>query len=82
MDENEVREKLRSFIMTELIHQPNVVLEDNQPIVSSGLINSFSLAEIGMFIETEFDVYIPDAELTMEKMDTLDLIVMRVMHNQ
>ena len=32
-----------------------------------------------MFVEKEFDVYIPDPDLTVSKMDTLDQIVARVL---
>ena len=41
--------------------------------------DSFSLAELGVYIESEFDVYIPDPELTVDQLDTLNQIVSRVM---
>ena len=41
--------------------------------------DSFALAELGVFIESEFDLYIPDPELTVDQMDTLDEIVSRVL---
>ena len=41
--------------------------------------DSFALAELGVFVEQQFDVYIPDPELTIEKMNTLDQIVARVL---
>ena len=43
--------------------------------------DSFSLAEFGVFVEQEFNVYIPDADLTVEKMDTLDQMVARVLRD-
>ncbi len=41
--------------------------------------DSFALAELAVFVEKEFDVYIPDPDLTVSKMDTLDQIVARVL---
>jgi acyl carrier protein len=43
------------------------------------LIDSFCLAHLGVFIESAFGVYVPDSELTVENMDTLDQIVNRVL---
>jgi acyl carrier protein len=63
MKELEVRENLRKY----------------EGIITGGLMDSFALAELGVYIEGEFDVYIPDPELTVGHMDTLDKMVSRVM---
>lgn len=81
MDEHTIRESIREYIVTELIRDANYDLGDNERIISDGLMDSFALAELGVFVEQEFDVYIPDPDLTVEKMDTLDLIVARVMRD-
>ncbi len=81
MDETIVREKLHVFIVKELIRDEEYDLSDSEGIVSGGLMDSFSLAEFGVFVEQEFDVYIPDSDLTVEKMDTLDQMVARVMRD-
>lgn len=81
MDEATVREKIRTFITTELIRDPDYDLTDEEGIVTGGLMDSFSLAELGVYVEDEFDVYIPDPDLTVEKMDTLNLMVARVMRD-
>ena len=78
MDEATIRAKLRAFITRELIRDESYNLTDNEGIITEGLMDSFALAEFGVFIEEEFDVYIPDADLTVEKMDTLDQMVARV----
>ena len=36
--------------------------------------DSFSLAQIGVFVEDAFGVYIPDTDLTVNNMDTLNLM--------
>ncbi|HET6446135.1 MAG TPA: hypothetical protein VFI27_16330 [candidate division Zixibacteria bacterium] len=79
MNEQEVRDNLRRFITVDLIRDRGYKLQDDEGIITGGLMDSFSLAELSVYIESEFDVYIPDPELTVEQMDTLDLIVSRVL---
>ncbi|MFN2140894.1 MAG: hypothetical protein ACK2U5_10460 [Candidatus Promineifilaceae bacterium] len=80
MQEAEVREKLREFIINELIRDEEYELEDDEGIITGGLMDSFALAEFGVYVEQEFDVYIPDSDLTVAKMDTLDQMVARVIN--
>ncbi len=69
---------LREFVCEELLGQPEYPLGDDDPLVTGGLIDSFSIAYIGTFIEQRFGVYIPDPELTVENMDTIRQIADRV----
>ena len=79
MDEKIIRAKIRNFILNDLIRDETYDLKDDEGIVTSGLIDSFALAEFGVFVEDEFDIYIPDADLTVEKMDTVILMTARVL---
>ena len=79
MDAASVRDELRAFVARALIRDPSYALRDDEPIISGGLIDSFALAELAVFIERQWHVTIPDSELTVESMDTLDRIVARVL---
>lgn len=79
MDRNEILQKVRAFTLKELLKNPDYPLKDDEPLFSSGLIDSFAMAQVGVFIETEFDLYIPDPELTVENMDTPDQIADKVL---
>lgn len=79
MDEATVREKLRTFITAELIRDASYPLEDDEEIITQGLMDSFALAELGVYVENEFDIYIPDPDLTVESMNTLNQMVARVL---
>lgn len=81
MDEQAIRAKLRKFITHELIREPDYPLRDDEGIITNGLMDSFALAEFGVYVEEAFDVYIPDADLTVAKMDTLDQMVARVLRD-
>ena len=79
MNEITVRDKLRTYIVRELIRDPGYSLGEDEGMITGGLMDSFALADLAVFIENAFDVYIPDPDLTVDKMDTLDQIVSRVM---
>ena len=81
MDEATIREKIRQYIAVELIRDANYQIDDDEGIITGGLMDSFSLAELAVYCEEEFDVYIPDPDLTVEKMDTLNQIIARVMRD-
>ncbi|MBI5564950.1 MAG: acyl carrier protein [Chloroflexi bacterium] len=78
-DEKTIREKLRAFITRDLIRDPGYDLTDTEGIVTGGLMDSFSLAEFAVYVEKEFGVYIPDSDLTVARMDTLNQMVARVL---
>ena len=77
--ESTVREKLRAFITRDLIRDADYPLTDTEGIITGGLMDSFALAEFAVYVEKEFGVYIPDSDLTVAKMDTLNQMVARVM---
>ena len=74
MTRSEITEKLKTFITKELLKNPDYDLKDDEPLFSNGAIDSFAIAQIGVFIETEFDLYIPDPDLTVDNMDSVDQI--------
>ena len=79
MDDKTIRQKIRTFITRELIRDEDYDLADDEGIITGGLMDSFALAEFGVFVEDEFDIYIPDADLTVGKLDTLDQMVARIL---
>ncbi len=57
MDALEVKDKLRTFILNELLNNPDYPLKDDEGLITGGLMDSFSLAQIGVFVEDAFDIY-------------------------
>jgi acyl carrier protein len=79
MQREQVRDRLRTFVLHELIRMPGYDLQDDESLIKGGLIDSFSLAQFGVFADEEFGVYIPDPDLTVENLDTLNQMVDRVL---
>lgn len=79
MDRTEVYDKLRAFVIDEMIRMPGYDLGDDEEMMQEGLVQSTDLALFGVYVEDEFDVYIPDPDLTVEKVGTLRKMVDRIM---
>ena len=72
-------ERLRWFICYKIVKQPDLSLDEDERIITGGIMDSMALAYLGVFIEQEFGVQIPDNELTTEAMDTLAQMADRVL---
>ncbi len=81
MTETDVRAKIRAYILKAFVRDTSYPLADDDGIITGGLMDSMALAELAVFVEKEFKIYIPDPDLTVEKMDTLNQIVARVMRD-
>lgn len=45
------------------------------PLISGGIVDSFSMISLKRFLETKFAIQIPDAKATPEAFDSVDNIV-------
>lgn len=68
---SDVTAQISSFITTKILKQPNRVIDPEEKLISSGLIDSFSLMDLALFVEDTFGVRIEDTELNAETFDTL-----------
>jgi acyl carrier protein len=68
----EITSALAKHIAEKIIKQPNRVIMPDEPIISSGLIDSFSLMDLALYVEDTFGVRIDDTELNAATFDTLD----------
>lgn len=66
---------LSRHIAADILRQPNRRLRADEALISSGLIDSFSLVDLALYVEDTFGVRIDDAELSAETFDTLDELV-------
>ncbi|OQY29902.1 MAG: hypothetical protein B6I38_07785 [Anaerolineaceae bacterium 4572_5.1] len=67
-----IGEQISFFICEEIIHQPGRTLSSTEPLLSSGLLDSFSLMDVSLFVEDNFNVRIDDTELNVDTFDTLE----------
>ena len=66
-----ITSSLAAFIAEKILKQPNRVIAGEDSLISSGLIDSFSLMDLALFVEDTFGVRIEDTELNADTFDTL-----------
>jgi acyl carrier protein len=69
---DDIKTTLSTYITTRILKQPKRVLKSDEKLISSGLIDSFHLVDLGLFVEDQFGVHLDDGELNAETFDTLD----------
>ena len=68
----EIITPIAKFIAEKILKQPGKVISADEAIISSGLIDSFSLMDLALFIEDTFGVRVEDTELNAETFDNLN----------
>lgn len=64
--------KLSAFLANDILKQPDRTIAPDEPLISSGLIDSFSLMDVALFVEDNFGVRIEDTELNADTFDNLN----------
>jgi len=70
-----VKEELIEYIMKEFVEDPDEEIEENTPLISSGLIDSLSVVSLVAFIDKKFGVKIPDEKGTVDNFETVNKII-------
>ncbi|MCA9050890.1 MAG: acyl carrier protein [Planctomycetaceae bacterium] len=77
-ERNALITEISHFVRTELLQKPDAELDPGEPLITGGLLDSFSLARIAVFVEETLGVYLPDSELTVDNMDSVGQIADKV----
>ncbi|MGD0706940.1 MAG: acyl carrier protein [Anaerolineaceae bacterium] len=64
--------ELGQLIAEKIIKQPGRTLKADQALISSGLVDSFSLVDLALLVEDTYGVRIDDSELNADTFDTLE----------
>lgn len=67
---DEIVDLITGFISKEILKDPGRQIRKDEPLISSGLIDSFGLVDLALFVEDTFGVRIEDVELTSSVFDT------------
>lgn len=73
---------LSKQIAEKILKQPSRVIGADEPLISSGLIDSFSLMDIALFVEDTFGVRIEDSELNASAFDSLTQLAALIQSRQ
>jgi acyl carrier protein len=68
---SDITSQLSMFIANTILKQPKRSIGDSESLLSTGLIDSFSLMDLALFVEDTFGVRIEDTELNADTFDNL-----------
>jgi len=80
--ENSIEEVLSRYICQDLLKQKDKVLTGQDALLSSGLIDSFHVVDLALFVEDTFGVILEDTELNKETFNTLSDLVQLIQQRQ
>lgn len=78
----DISNTLATYISGTILKNPKRVIKPDESLISSGLIDSFHLVDLGLFVEDKFGVRIDDSELNADTFDTLDQLVALIQSRQ
>jgi len=67
---DEMIQTLTSFISSDILKKNDNSIEADEALISSGLVDSFSLVDLALFVEDTYGVIIDDTELNADTFDT------------
>jgi len=69
---DDLRKTIRDYVVREYIEAgDDTEITDTTPLISGGIVDSFSMVALKRFLETKCAIQIPDAEATPDAFDTV-----------
>lgn len=75
----EIKETILDYVKDEYLDEDDdKEINFDTPLISSGIVDSFSMISLKRFLETKYNIQIPDSKATAEAFDTVNNIVKTV----
>jgi acyl carrier protein len=72
---DEVRKVVRDYVVKEYLEEgDDREIRDDTPLITGGIVDSFSMVSLKRFLEREYSIQIPDAEATPQAFDSVNSI--------
>ena len=73
-----MKDMILDYIKKEYLDEDDaddMTLDENTPLISSGIVDSFSMVSLKRFLEKKYEVRLPDEEATPQAFDTVTTIM-------
>ena len=73
-----MKDVILSYIKKEYLDEDeadDLTLDEHTPLISSGIVDSFSMVSLKRFLEKKFSISIPDDEASPQAFDTVTSII-------
>ncbi len=72
---DEVMQLIRNYVIKEYLEDgDDREITETTPLISGGIVDSFSMVSLLRFLEKKYSIHIPDADATPEAFDTVQSI--------
>jgi acyl carrier protein len=72
---DELKSVIRDYVVKEYLEEgDDRQITENTPLITGGIVDSFSMVSLKRFLERRYSIQIPDAEATPAAFDTVDSI--------
>ncbi|NLI15486.1 MAG: acyl carrier protein [candidate division Zixibacteria bacterium] len=76
MDDKEMKKMVLDYVKREYLEEgDDREITESTPLISGGIVDSFSMVSLKRFLEKKFSIAIPDADASPEAFDTVNSIV-------
>jgi acyl carrier protein len=71
---SDVKETIQEYVKDEYVEEDDMEVNYDTPLISGGLVDSFSMVSLKVFLETKYQIKIPDEKATPEAFDSVNSI--------
>ena len=72
----DTKQMIIDYIKKEFLEEDDEMeVKEDTPLITSGIVDSFSMVSLKTFLEKKFKIQIPDAKATPEAFDTVNNII-------
>ncbi|MCD4680315.1 MAG: acyl carrier protein [Bacteroidales bacterium] len=71
----EMKDIILEYVIEEYLEDEDEVLTYDTPLISGGIVDSFSMVSLKRFLELKYAISIPDDKASPEAFDTVNSIV-------
>ncbi len=73
---SDIKDVILEYVQEEYLDEDDdMEVTYDTPLISGGIVDSFSMVSLKRFLETNYSIRIPDAKATPEAFDTINSIV-------
>lgn len=76
---DDVKDVVLNYVTKEYLEDDSEPLTYETPLISGGIVDSFSMVSLKRFLENKYGIAIPDDEATPEAFDSVNKIVSLVL---
>jgi acyl carrier protein len=79
---DEMEKTVLDYVRNEYLEEDDEAIGVNTPLISGGIVDSFSMVSLKRFLENKYSISIPDEKATPEAFDTVQSIIALVRQYQ